>query len=138
MVFFFFFFGPFLTACDEYFMELSHSCPQVSLQKTQSKRKLQLTPCTEINTAALSLVQGGGSADTARLLHGRPSNDQALSLQDLGLCISLDLVLFFFDLILGSVRPCHSLSLLREVFTEHPGYLHPGPEGPSSTVLHTL
>lgn len=38
-------------------MELPHSRPQVSLQKTKSKPKLQLTPCADINPAALSLEE---------------------------------------------------------------------------------
>lgn len=74
-------------------------------------------------------MQGGGRADPASRLQGRPS-DARLALQALLQCFSGPFPVLF-DLVLGS-------ALLREVFAEHPGSMHPGPEGPSSTALHKL
>lgn len=49
-------------------MGLSHSCPQLPLQKTKSKPELQLTPCRDkpccTEPRRNRHMQGGGSADS--------------------------------------------------------------------------
>lgn len=72
-------------------MELPRSRPQVSLQKTRSKPKLQLTPCAEINPAALSLEETVMSKVVGVQAHQCAAGEAfkwSLSLQAFCFCLS--------------------------------------------------